>query len=401
MKQFSRLIICLGLIFFSLSCKKKNDDDCPLCPKIDALSPASGKKGDTVIITGSNFSNYLADNIVKFNGTVVPASDMISGGSTQLKVRVPAKCGTGPVTITLDDELYSEAGPVFNYIESATVSVFAGANSVTGGNSPGNTSFKDVRMTKPTQLAIDAANSIFVLDGGNKKIRKLDNLSQLDVVLSDNSTVEEPTAIAADENDFLYVSSFRATNNYCTVYRFTPGSLRPDHYVDDADANRKHRSITCEGNGQLYMGHSNVSFSALIPKIRHYSPTKGMEEFADSSGSVVAYKNSLLFQIRSLSIGSNKGSTFSFYSVKDKKETVLIKPAYGLNSPMGLAIDNNGNAYISDTYNNRILKCSPTGAITVVVSIGLSSPQGLVLDKQGNLYVADTDNNCIKKIIFN
>jgi len=70
----------------------------------------------------------------------------------------------------------------------------------------------------------------------------------------------------------------------------------------------------------------------------------------------------------------------------------------GLASPTGVAADGQGNVYIADQGNNRILAVvtsgSATGTQTTVLS-GLSSPWGVAADWSGNVYVADTGNNRI------
>ncbi|HSH65552.1 MAG TPA: IPT/TIG domain-containing protein, partial [Bacteroidia bacterium] len=86
-----------------------------MCPIVKSLTPDKGAHGDTIILVGKNFHSDLHSNIVKFNETVVPPSDMITGNTNQLKVRVPLNCGTGPVSVYINDELFSEPGPVFTY----------------------------------------------------------------------------------------------------------------------------------------------------------------------------------------------------------------------------------------------------------------------------------------------
>jgi sugar lactone lactonase YvrE len=61
----------------------------------------------------------------------------------------------------------------------------------------------------------------------------------------------------------------------------------------------------------------------------------------------------------------------------------------------GIAVDMEGNIYVSDWGNKRIRKISATGQVTTVVS-GLISPAGIVIDRQGNLYFGD--GSCVKKI---
>jgi len=84
-----------------------------------------------------------------------------------------------------------------------------------------------------------------------------------------------------------------------------------------------------------------------------------------------------------------------------------------LNSPGGLAIDKQGNVYISDMGNHRIRMIGPDAVIGTIAGTGapdfdgdggpalsaaLNSPGGLALDKLGNLYVADTGNNRVRML---
>jgi sugar lactone lactonase YvrE len=80
--------------------------------------------------------------------------------------------------------------------------------------------------------------------------------------------------------------------------------------------------------------------------------------------------------------------------------------------PAGLAVDSNGNVFVSDTGNSIIRKITPTGVVTTFAgSIGTSGtadgtgsaarffvPRGLAFDAVGNLYVADTGNHTIRVI---
>lgn len=85
-----------------------------------------------------------------------------------------------------------------------------------------------------------------------------------------------------------------------------------------------------------------------------------------------------------------------------------------LSFPSAIAPDQNGNLYISDTYNHRIRKLDiKNGIISTVVGNGrdgfkgdkgpateasLSEPTGIVLDQEGNIYIADLRNNKIRKV---
>ncbi len=80
-------------------------------------------------------------------------------------------------------------------------------------------------------------------------------------------------------------------------------------------------------------------------------------------------------------------------------------------NPSGIAVDTEGNLYVSDWANDLIRKISPTGVITNLAGngdrgskdgVGASAsfylPGGLTTDSAGNIFVADTYNNMIRKI---
>jgi hypothetical protein len=92
-----------------------------------------------------------------------------------------------------------------------------------------------------------------------------------------------------------------------------------------------------------------------------------------------------------------------------------------LSSPTGLAFDALGNLYIADSGNNVIRRVSTSGVITTVAGdvaadqasggLGgfsgdggpatqarLNSPQGIALDQAGDLFIADTFNNAIREV---
>jgi uncharacterized protein (TIGR03437 family) len=93
-------------------------------------------------------------------------------------------------------------------------------------------------------------------------------------------------------------------------------------------------------------------------------------------------------------------------------------PATGaqLTAPEAIAIDSQGNLYISDTQyqlSNRVRKVSD-GIITTIagsatagysgdggpaVNAQLNNPLGLAVDSQGDLFIADTSNHCVREII--
>ena len=81
------------------------------------------------------------------------------------------------------------------------------------------------------------------------------------------------------------------------------------------------------------------------------------------------------------------------------------------NMPQGITVDNTGNVYVSDTFNNRIRKIDSKGNVTTFAGDGtagfadgqrtsakFNAPCGIAVDNAGNIYVADRGNIRIRKI---
>jgi len=71
----------------------------------------------------------------------------------------------------------------------------------------------------------------------------------------------------------------------------------------------------------------------------------------------------------------------------------------GLNRPFDVAADGNGNVYIVDNNNNRVLKETfASGSYTqTTLASGLSSPQGVAVDGAGNVYITNSSANTVVK----
>ena len=101
-----------------------------------------------------------------------------------------------------------------------------------------------------------------------------------------------------------------------------------------------------------------------------------------------------------------------FFPYKDVGDGGLATSAV-LTLVDGIAVDSQGNVYISHRSKNRIRKITPDGIITTIAGNGIAGysgdggpalkatlnfPAGLALDKNNNLYIADRNNHRIRKV---
>ena len=66
-------------------------------------------------------------------------------------------------------------------------------------------------------------------------------------------------------------------------------------------------------------------------------------------------------------------------------------------SPIGIAIDADGNVYTANTNSNDVSKITPDGTSTIFGTTG-DSPQFLVLDADSNVYITNRGSDNVSKI---
>lgn len=108
------------------------------------------------------------------------------------------------------------------------------------------------------------------------------------------------------------------------------------------------------------------------------------------------------------------GQTYTISTFAGGELPVNIAATSASFSPQAVAVDNEGNLFVSDAAENVVLRLdAKTSILTLVagngtagfsgdngpaVSSQLNGPQGVTLDVAGNLYIADGGNNAIRKV---
>ncbi len=145
-------IFSIGLVFNACTKNKTSILAAPK-PTVVSINPTSGPYGTIDTIVGTHFS--LNDS-VRFNGLT---SIIQRATEDTLIVVVPKRAGTGPVTITINNDTIK--GPIFTYIYKVTVTTLAG-NGIAGYlDEPDSTA----EFLEPHGVTLDKMGNVYVVDG--------------------------------------------------------------------------------------------------------------------------------------------------------------------------------------------------------------------------------------------
>jgi uncharacterized delta-60 repeat protein len=261
----------------------------------------------------------------------------------------------------------------------------------------------DARFNNPLFLTADAAGSLYVADTGNCTIRKLTQVGtnwitstiagqagsqgNADGTNSD-ARFHNPSGVAVDSGGNLYVSD--GVNR--TIRKLTPvgtnwvtstiaGLAGVLGSVDGTNSDARFESV-----GGLAVDSGGNIYVADFLTIRKIAPV-GTNWVTSTIAGLAGRWGS--------ADGTNSDARFLF--------------------PFGVAVDRNGNAYVTDTGNFTIRKLTPVGTNWVTSTIAgvakkwgsadgtnsaarFSTPEGVAVDGSGNLYLTDGGNNTIRTL---
>jgi streptogramin lyase len=274
---------------------------------------------------------------------------------------------------------------------SGVVSTFAGEVGVPGFTN----SFRlSARFNNPRGLAIDNERNLYIADEGNNVIRK--------VLLSG-----QVITLAGREGEVGYLDGDGTQalfNNPRGIALDSVGSI----YIAD-QGNNLIRKISQNGFVSTYAGKAG--------EVGHMDGDLKAARFRSPEGIAVDKLDNIFIAdsgnhtIRKIS--SDGLSIITFAGIASQIGIVDgFRDSIRLNSPRGIAIDNNNNIIVADSLNQTLRLISKEGESKTLAGIpleagwedGLSSnakfnfPRGVTVDASGNIYVVDQSNQIIRKI---
>ncbi len=334
---------------------------------------------------------------------------------------------------------------------SAQISTIAGAGGAGYGGDGGYAT--SAYFNTPNSIARDAAGNLYIADASNARVRKVTPSGFIYTIAgtgtsayggdggpASTANLKGPTGVAVDASGNIYISDgpdarirkvntsgvistfagtgttgFSGDGGAATAARFTnPGGLAFDTsgnlFVADRSNNRIRR-ITSAGfiktvagsGGAGSAGDGGAATTATInTPVNVTADRLGNIFIAEQTGNRIRKVNA------AGTISTYAGTGTAGFSGDGSAATGAM-----ISSPYGLAVDAGNNLYVGDMNNNRIRKVTSGGTISTYAGTGsagfggdggaataalLNAPAGVVVDNGGNLYIVDKANGRIRKI---
>lgn len=271
-----------------------------------------------------------------------------------------------------------------------------------------------------TWVAVDVVGNLYSapLVDQNRVIRKITPAGvQTDVYapVGDEARAFNPFAIAVDADGTVYATDYY-TNR---IHRVSPagtattlagGAVQSAGIAVGggnlfvASGGTAIRKITAAGEVSTFAGRTGGFADGAGKNVRFERPTSVA---VDAAGNVLVADmgNDAIRRI------SATGAVTTFAGGVTGGLADGSGAAARFNAPSGIALDSSGNAYVADSGNNAIRKISPSGVVSTLaggVTAGFAdgtaraarfnSPSGVAVDREGNVYVSDVGNASIRKV---
>jgi len=319
-----------------------------------------------------------------------------------------------------------------------------------------------VRFSGPKGVAVDNNTNLYVSDSFNYTVRKITpsgtnwvatTLAGLAGTYGTNNGAEtnaqfgEVSGIGLDSAGNLYVadSSIEANNGNQTIRKITPvgtnwvvstfaGQALAYGSTDGTGTNARFNQpdgLAVDHAGTIYVADTanneirKITSAAVVTTLAGSAPGSS-EGSADGTGDEARFNmpsGAAVDGYANIYIADTANNTIRQVTPAGSVSTVAgLAGSQGTNDgagsnakfdrPASLAVDNGGNIYVADSYNDTIRLITPAGLVSTIAgqpgnsgsvdgaggAAQFDQPSAITVDGFGNVYVADTGNSTIRKI---
>jgi streptogramin lyase len=396
MKALYKILLAICCVF--AACAKKENPTVKL--SIKSISPLNAGGGDTITITGEGLKT-IGLPVITVNDKQLT---VVSGTNEVVKVLVPKLLGSGAVKVSNADGTVE--GPYFTYQYKATVTTLAGNGSV--GRSDGIGSA--VSFNCPWGITIDDKGDLYIADTYNRLIRTISAATK------QVSTITIPTYIGASGNfysPYNIAIDVKSRNIYVTDFNRHMMRIAPDGQMSliyDVDYTTTSTGIAVAPDGKLYMSNNTEGTILQFDPLNSYN-------YSQFSKDLITPRNIIFDKAGKMYVANavvSKGAVIS--QIDDNGKATVLQTDEDFKG-WEIAVDKDGNFYEADHFSNRLRIIEKNGKITTIAGSGLAAdvdgvglnasfngPQGMAIDNDGNLYITtynyDTKGgNKVRKVV--
>ena len=304
------------------------------------------------------------------------------------------------------------------------------------------------RLNFPIGLTLDSSTNLYVADSRNHTIRKISPAGLVTTLAgtagsagsADGTGVAArfnyPFGITADTSGNLYVtdlgnSTIRkiASSGAVTTLAGSVGNTGSDNGTGTAARFNQPFDIVINTQGNFFVADTYnhtirlVTLAGEVTTVAGMSGSSGSDDGTgdaarfnyptgvgiDGNGNlfVADYSNSTIRRVATGGIVTTLAGTAGGTGSTNGPASVAR-----FNYPAGVAVDQNGNVFVTDLANHTVRKVTSQGVASTLAGLAGSSgstngtgsaarffnPLGVALDTNGNVFVADYNNHTIRKI---
>ena len=281
----------------------------------------------------------------------------------------------------------------------------------------------NAHFDRPAQIVIDSSNRLYVTDSNNYRVQRCSYAGGW------TCTTVHGAGSAGDgpgELDWTYGLGIDASNDHVYVVDSGNGRVKECYdgmfgwscstfatglnwpsdvsvdlagnvYVGDWLAHTIHKYDSSGSSLGIFLGTEGVPY---LTDDEHFNAPHGVAVDGDGNIFLTEYAGYRLIKLNADGTPQWSVGEGGVYGSDDTHFGGLW------DGPAGVAVDSSGNTYVADPDNHRVQKCTSNGSCSTFAGVTgepgsdddhLEDPFDVAVDADGNVYVADQDNHRVQK----